>query len=338
MQLRPDQLSAALGSALKPVYLVSGDEPLQVMEASDAIRTAARAQGYAEREVLDVDNHFEWQNFLDAAATLSLFAQQRIIELRIPSAKPGRTGSDAIKCYLDQPADDTLLLITTGKLEAASKNTAWFKAIDKLGVVVQCWPIGVDKLPGWIKTRFNMRAMQVDDTVASFVSQHVEGNLLAAVQEIEKLYLLLGPGPVTLANVREALTQSSRFTVFELTDAALQGNRARVLKVLAALDGEGVVPVVINFSLAREIRLLTMAMQDATTAELQLRRAGVWDARLPLYRDCMRRHSPRALQSMLQRCALIVRASKGADDANPWDELRGLCFRLAGRTLAKGNS
>jgi DNA polymerase-3 subunit delta len=330
MQLRPDQIGAALSKSLLPVYLVCGDEPLQVMEAADSIRAAARAQEYLEREVLDVDKNFEWQALLDAAATLSLFASRRLLDLRIPSGKPGREGSQALKQYLERPAEDTLLLITSGKLDGASKNTAWFKAIDKAGAVIQCWPVGPDRLPAWVKQRFLASQMQPEPEVVDYVCQHVEGNLLAAAQEIDKLYLILGPGKVSLDNVREAITENSRFTVFELVDTALQGDRARVMRILHGLAGEGVEPIIANWALAKDIRLLAQVAADPGSLEYSLKRSGVWASRVPLFKACLQRHSKIALQRMLKRCAFIDQAIKGVAQANVWDELRGLGYALAG--------
>lgn len=330
MQLRPDQLESALAKSLLPVYLVCGDEPLQGMEASDAIRAAARRQEYLEREVLDVDKNFNWQALLDAAATLSLFASRRLLDLRIPSGKPGREGSQALKQYLERPAEDTILLISSGKLDAASKNTAWFKAIDKAGAVIQCWPLGPDRLPTWVQQRFIASKMQPEREVVDYVCQHVEGNLLAAAQEIDKLYLILGAGRVSLDNVREAITENSRFTVFELVDAAMQGDRARVMRILHGLAGEGIEPIITNWALAKDIRLLVQVSADPASMEYTLKRSGVWANRIQFFKSCLQRHNGAALRRMLKRCALIDQAIKGVAPANVWDELRGLGFMLAG--------
>lgn len=332
MQARPDQLGATLSKPLLPVYLVSGDEPLQVMEASDQIRAACRAQDYLEREVLDVDRYFDWQNFLEAVATMSLFSSRRILELRIPTGKPGREGSQALKQYLERPAEDTIVLITSGKLDGASKNTAWYKAIDKAGVLVACWPVTPDRLPTWVQQRFVASHMQPDREVVEFVCQHVEGNLLAAAQEIDKLYLLLGPGKVSFADVRDVITENSRFNVFELVDTALQGDRARVLRVLQGLAAEGVEPIITNWALAKDIRLLVQVAVDPSSLDYTLKRSGVWANRVSLFKSCLQRHQLSALQKMLKRCALIDQAIKGVMPANVQDELRGLCYALAGST------
>jgi len=335
MNVRPDQLSSMIAKNTYPVYMVSGDEPLQQMESLDLIRAFLRDNDYSEREVLDVDAQFDWQRLLDEAANMSLFAMRRIVELRLPSAKPGRQGSQVIKDYLARPPEDTVLIINAGKVDGSAKKSAWYKAVDQNGLVVQCWPVPVDKLSHWLRQRFKARDMDADDDVLAYISQHVEGNLLAADQEIEKLYLLLGPGRITYADVAEAVTSQSRYSVFELVDMMLTGNSKRVVRIIAGLKAEGIVPVVVNWALAKDIRLLALVAQDASSADFTLKRSGVWSSRVAMFKSCLSRHSPRSLQLMLKRCAYLDAVSKGMIDANIWDEIETLCVRLAGRTRAR---
>lgn len=334
MNVRPDQLEAVLAKKMFPLYMVCGDEPLQQMEAGDAIRSYLKQQDYTEREVLDVDAGFDWQVFLDETASMSLFAQRRILELRLPSAKPGRQGAQVLKEYCQNPVEDTVVFINAGKLESSAKKSAWFKAIEQQGMIVQCWPVKPDALPGWVQQRFLSTDMQPDNEVVSFVCQHIEGNLLAAAQEIDKLYLLLGPGKISYGDVAEAITKQSRYSLFELVDVILQGNQSRAVRVLDGLKAEGVEPVIINWALAKDIRLLCQVAATPASADLILRRSGVWQTRISLFRECMSRHSVHFFQLMLKRCALIDRASKGVADANVWDEMLGLSFRVAGRSRA----
>jgi DNA polymerase-3 subunit delta len=333
MNIRPEQLESALAGPLSSVYLVSGDEPLQVMEATDLIRRVCRAQGYAEREIFDVDGNFDWQLFSEEAANMSLFSSQRILDVRLPSGKPGRQGSEAIKQYLERPPEDTILLITSGKLDKGSKNSAWYKAIDKNGAVIQCWPVGLDRLHPWVRQRFQSRGMQPDKEVVDYVCQHVEGNMLAAAQEIDKIHLLVGPGAVGFESVREAITDNSRYSVFELVDIAMKGDRSRVLKVANSLFAEGVEPLAVIWVFAKELRLLCSAASDPSTAEYKLSRSGIWQSRMPLFKSCLTRHSEKSLQSLLKRCAKIDGISKGFESGNAWDELR-----MVGFLLASGNS
>lgn len=339
MNVRIDQLKTTLASGLRPVYFVSGDEPLQIMEATDLIRASCKDEGYVEREVFDVDAKFDWQLFSEAAATMSLFSSQRVLDLRLPSASPGKQGSQAIQQYLENPPEDTVLLITSGKVDKAKKNSAWYKAIDKNGVAVQCWPMSQENLAAWVKQRFQSRGMQPDREVVDYVCQHVEGNLLAAAQEIDKLHLLLGSeaessgdtfGVIDFESVKEALTDNSRYSVFELADAALQGDRSRTMKILNSLSAEGIEPILVIWALSKEIRLLCHVSAEPATAEYTLSRSGVWKNRMGLFRDCLSRHTEKSFQLMLQRCAMIDRLSKGFEPGNIWDELRMLCFRLAG--------
>lgn len=334
MNVRPDQLASVISKTVHPVYMVSGDEPLQQMEALDTIRSFLREQDFTEREILDVDAQFDWQRLKDEAANLSLFATRRIVELRLPSAKPGKQGSQILKEYLSRPPEDTVLIINAGKVDGNSKKSVWYKTIEQSGMVIQCWPVPVEQLSSWLKQRFAMRSMEADGEVLAYVSQHVEGNLLAADQEIEKLYLLLGPGKVTYADVAEAITSQSRYSVFELVDVLLSGNRSRAIKIIAGLKAEGLVPVILNWALAKDIRLLVTVAADPSSADFTLKRSGVWSSRAALFKACLARHTQRSLQMMLKRCAFLDAASKGMIDANVWDEIESLSVRLAGSTRA----
>jgi len=338
MNARPDQLQAIVTKNVFPVYMVSGDEPLQQMESLDFIRTYLKEKGYSEREVLDVDAQFDWQQLMDEAANMSLFATRRIVELRLPSAKPGRQGSQILKEYLSQPPEDTVLIINAGKIDGNAKKSAWYKAVEQSGLVVQCWPVPVEKLSGWLRQRFNRRGMEAEQDVFAYISQHVEGNLLAADQEIEKLLLLLGPGKISFADVVEAVTSQSRYSVFELVDTSLAGNSSRVVKIISGLKSEGIAPVVVNWAIAKDVRLLSNVAADVSSADYILKRSGVWQSRLALFKSCLSRHPQRAFQMMLKRCAYIDAASKGMIDANVWDEIESLCVRLSRTPKSQMNS
>lgn len=329
MNVRPDQLAAILNRQLHPLYLISGDEPLQVMEAADRVRACCRQHGYIEREVFDVDASFDWQRFRDEANSMSLFSTQRVLDLRMPSAKPGREGAQALKEYASDIPDDTVLLITAGKLESAQKKSAWFKALDSLGVVTQCWPLGPERLPAWIKQRFQSRGMRPSADVVDYVCQRIEGNLLAAAQEIDKLDLLLGPGNVDIGTVREAVADSSRFDVFELADSALAGDQHRVIRIMQGLHAEGQEPILVTWALAKDIRILASVSADRGAAENGLKQAGVWQNRLPLFKSCLSRHSTAGFKCMLQHCATIDGINKGQQAGNVWDELQRLVHQLA---------
>ena len=332
MNVRPDQLASTLPKQVYPLYLVGGDEPLQQMEACDEIRRFLRSQDYSEREIFDIDANFDWQLFVEETASMSLFASRRILELRLPSSKPGKQGAQIIKDYCQRPVEDVVVLINAGKLDGGTKKSAWFKALEQQGMVVQCWPVKTEQLDSWVKQRFLQADMQPDDDVVAYVSQHIEGNLLAAAQEIDKLHLLIGPGKVSYADVVDAMTNQSRFSVFELLDRMLKGDQPQVVKIVDGLKAEGLEPIMITSMLAKDLRLLAKAAENPTAAAFMLSRSGVWKARIGLFQACLSRHSLRFFQTMLKRCAGIDRASKGVADANVWDEILGLGFRVAGQS------
>jgi DNA polymerase-3 subunit delta len=332
MQLRPDQLTPSLQKDIRPVYMVSGDEPLQVMECVDAIRKTCREQDYLEREVFHIDKDFDWTRLQEEAATLSLFSSRRILDLRMPSARPGREGGQALKAYCDDPPPDTVLLLTAGKLDKGQKSSAWFKALDKAGVLVQCWPVPPAELPGWIRRRCAGCGIQPEDDVVEYLCQRVEGNLLAASQEIEKLLLLHGPGKLAMAHVLDAIGDSARYSVFDFVDSALQGDRTRVVRIVAGLKAEGTEPILANWALARELRVLVQAAQNPRNADFTLKQMGVWSSRIPLYRACLGRHPPGSIQRLVQRCARIDAVIKGVQPGVSWDELLGTGYALASGT------
>lgn len=312
--------------------MVSGDEPLQHMESMDCIRSWLRQQDYLEREVLDVDSNFDWSRLNEEAASLSLFASRRIIELRLPTGKPGKQGAAALKDYLQRIPEDTVLLINSGKLDGNAKKSSWFKSIDQAGLVVQCWPVPVERLASWLNQRFKQQGMDADKDALAYVSQHVEGNLLAAQQEIDKLYLLLGPGPVSYEDVSRAITSQSRYNVFELMDVLMKGERARAIRMVNGLRAEDVAIQLVLWTISKDLRLLVLAAEDPRSAEMKLKRSGVWPSRVDLFKRCINRHSVRALQALLKRCSVIDAASKGVADEDAWSELETLCFRLAGQS------
>lgn len=330
MQVRPDQLPSVLKKKIDAVYFISGDEPLQKMEAADLVRDVCKQQDYLDREIIDVDANFDWQVLRDEASNMSLFSSRRILDLRLPSAKPGKEGGKALKEFAENPPDDTVLLITAGKLDKSAKNTAWYKSLDAAGVVVQCWPVSPENLFSWVKNRFHLKGLQPDKQAVDFVCQHVEGNLLAADQEIDKLLLILGPGAVSYEAIKESITQNSRFNVFELVDCALKGDKNRVARIINGLKAEGIEPIIVTWALTKEVRLMCHAVNDRSNAEYMLRRSGVWQNRIVLFKSCMSRHTKQSLYKILQSCESIDRITKGVKKGNVWDALLISCCQLAG--------
>lgn len=343
MKIRPDQLKSHLQQNLRSIYFVSGDEALQVMEATDALRATARTQGYSEREVLEVDAHFDWQQLLDAGNSMSLFADKRILDLRLPTGKPGKQGSDVLQAYAARPADDAVLIISAGKLESAAKNSKWFKSLDDAGVVIQCWPINIAELPRWIDQRMRERGMQPENGAAALLAERVEGNLLAAAQEIDKLLLLYGAAntdmaPISVQQVLDAVADSARYSVYDLVDAALAADVARAARMVAGLQAEGEALTLVVWALSREVRSLLAMSESDLAPDAAVIKAGVWENRRALMGKALRRHPTARWKQFLKRCARLDKMSKGMEPGfksdRAWDELLILVTQIA-RTQEK---
>lgn len=337
MKLRPEQLDGHLAGRLAPLYVVSGDEPLLLQEACDAIRAAARAQGYGERTVFTVEPGFDWAELREATAGMSLFAAQRLIELRLPGGKPGEAGAKALAEYANHPVPDILLLISLPRLDKAAQSTKWFVAIERAGILLQFWPPAPAQLPGWVTQRMRARGLQPTPAAAAALAGRVEGNLLACVQEIEKLLLLRGPGPVDEDTVTDAVADSARFDVFALADSALAGDAARCLRILRGLQDEGVEPVLIGWALTREIRLLAALAQGLAQGKTPFalyQQHRVWEKRQPLLERALKRHGLAQWRALLRLCARLDRVTKGRAAGNVWDDLLQLCVMTAGVRIA----
>ncbi len=333
MMLKPEQLQARLKKGLNPVYLVSGDEPLLVQEAADAIRSHARAAGHQEREVMNVETGFDWNTLLAASDSLSLFGERRIIELRLAASKLPEAGAKVLEAYAVRPAEDAVLLITCGKLDAAAQRSKWFQTVERAGIVVQVWPVEARQLPAWIAQRMRGRGMMPSDEAVALLVERVEGNLLAAAQEIEKLLLLHGAGPLDAEAVAESVGNSARFDVYGLADGVLEGNAARIVRILSGLKGEGTEPVLVLWALAREVRSLSaMAYEVARGAQVDavLARHRVWERRKPLVKAGLKRCGVARWQALLRRCGQVDRVIKGAAPGRAWDELLQLSMQIAG--------
>jgi DNA polymerase-3 subunit delta len=331
-QLRADQLTAHLQRSLAPVYFIHGDETLLVNECADAVRAAARSQGYNERQVFSAEAGFDWNSLLAASDSLSLFAERRILELRLPSGKPGKEGTQILRDYAERPAPDTLLLIISGKLESAARRGKWVLALEQAGVAIAVWPVEAAQLPAWIDRRMRAHGMRASRDALQLIAERVEGNLLAAAQEIEKLYLLHGAAELDVDGVAELVADSARYDVFGLVDAALAGDAAHALRILAGLRAEGVDPVLVLWALAREIRTLaqmTRELQGSGLAQV-LAAYRVWDKRKPLLSAALQRIRGRQWWQLLQRCARLDRVVKGRAAGSAWDELLQLILSLAG--------
>ena len=336
MNIRFEDLPGHLAQGLRPVYIISGDEPLQAGEACDAIRQQTRAQGFSERQVMHVEKSFDWEQFLSASNSLSLFAEQRLIELRMASAKPGDKGSKALQEYAQNPPPDTVLLLIAGKIEKAVQNSKWYKALDAIGVSVQVWPVEAKALPQWIRRRMQAKGMQPAGDAVNLLAERVEGNLLAAAQEIDKLLLLHGAGPIDFAAMAESVADSARYDIYGLVDVALSGDSKRIVRMLAGLKAEGAETVLLLWALTREIRSLeAMAKQLEHGERLDqvIAKHRVWPKRKPLVSAGLRRHNSHVWLGLLQKAAHLDLMIKGRKTGNVWDELLQLCLIMAGVTL-----
>ena len=335
MRVSPDQLSASLARNLAGVYLVSGDEPLLVNEAADAIRAAAKAAGYADRTVFFIDRSFSWNEIRNASQSLSLFAERRLFELRLPSGKPDK-GAQQLADLALRPPPDVVCLVVTGKLDKRASDAAWVRAFEKHGIWVPVWPVETAALPVWLRSRARLMNLEIEPAAAQLIVERVEGNLLAAKQELEKLSLLTNGEPISSALVLQSVGDSARYDVFQLAEAAAAGDAARALRILLGLKSEGVEPTLILWALVREMRGLWQARErDRLRSAV---RGSAWNlAATP---------SPRALPraKKLPLARLLVKAShadriiKGLAPGDAWSALTELTGGFAGALQATTDS
>lgn len=328
MPLNTEQLTARLKDRLCPVYLLAGEEPLLVQESADRLRAAARGQGYAEREVLQVSPDFNWGRLREAGANLSLFASQRLIELRMGSGKPGNDGSRALKAYAADPPPDTVLLVLAGSLDRTARSSAWFKALESAGLAVYAWPIQPGQLPGWLAQRLRAAGLSADKEAVEELAALTEGNLLAASQAVSRLALLYPGSRIAREQVRECVADNARFNVFDLTDKLLAGNTHAALRSLDRLREEGAAPPLVLWAIVRDLRTLALVCGRTSRGENMqqaLAGANVWSRRKrPIAQAAQRLGEYRTL-ILLRGAAHADRVAKGAAYGLPWEELVELC-------------
>ena len=350
MQLALPQLQAHLQKGLRSLYTLHGDEALLVQEAADAIRATARLQGYTERSVHVVSGaHFDWSEVLAAGGSMSLFAERQILEIRVPTGKPGKEGSPMIQ-QLAQSAegnDSTLTLFVLPRLDNATKKGAWFGALEQFGVTLQVDSLERAQLPQWIAQRLKLQNQSVapgqeGQNCLQFFADRVEGNLLAAHQEIQKLGLLYPPGELTQTQVESAVLNVARYDVFKLSEAVLSGQVARVLRMLEGLQAEGEAAVLVHFTLAEDIRALKRvkdAMADGRPLPMALREQRIWGLREKLFERVLPKLSSTRLAQLLQNAHQvdgIVKGLKVADwPTDPWQALQRLALRVSSACAAK---
>jgi DNA polymerase-3 subunit delta len=349
MQIRADALPQQLAKALRPIYTVYGDEPLLAQEAADQIRAAARAQGYGERKVFIVGGaHFDWAPVLGAAQALSLFSERQLIEIRIPSGKPGKDGSDALQRYCARLPEDVVTLITLPRLDKTQTSSAWFTALDGAGATVRVDPVERRALPQWIAQRLVAQGQRVQGGEAgqrtlNFFADRVEGNLLAAHQELQKLGLLHPQGELSFEQIEAAVLNVARYDVFKLSEAVLGGQVARVLRMLEGLQAEGEAAVLVHWALAEDIRALKR-VRDAVDAgkplPLAMREARVWGPKERLFERIvpgLRAADLLQLVEAAQICDGLVKGLRHPDwPVDAWAGLQRLALLLVEATASRG--
>ena len=339
MQLKLDQLDAHLAQCaargFRPLYVLHGDEHLLLIEAADRIRAAVRKAGFGECEVFVNDKAFRWSALVAAARGMSLFGSRKLIEMRIPTGKPGKEGSAALQEYSALHSPDVIALVTLPKLDSATRKSAWFAALEARGVTIEVPLVERARLPAWIASRLVLQQQSAEREALDFIAERVEGNLLAAHQEIQKLGLLYPAGRLTLEQVREAVLNVARYDVFKLTEAILAGDAARVARMLDGLRAEGESPVLMHWTITEEIRSLLRVqngIQQGQPLPMLLRQMRVWGARERLYEGALRRLGTSTLKAALGTAAELDKAVKGlgvAGSGNVWDELMRLGLLIA---------
>ncbi|HEV7716735.1 MAG TPA: DNA polymerase III subunit delta [Steroidobacteraceae bacterium] len=328
MKLTSDTLAAHLEKQLLSAYLISGDEPLLTAEASDAVRARARAAGFTERETNFIDRVGDWNDVRASANNLSLFAERRIVEIRMPSAKPGTAGGAALVSLLESRDPDRLLLITTPKLDRDAQGSAWVNAVEANGALVQVWPVDASKLIGWLRTRCRRLKMNADDDALEILAERTEGNLLAAHQEIEKLRLLVRGDRVTAEDVLGSVADSARFDVFQLGECALSGDAARTIRMLDGLRAEGVEPTLVLWSLSKAMRDLWAAVTAPPGGQ-----ARAWPRKTAGLEKAQRRAPQLSFPRLTARAVRADRMIKGRLSGDAWDEMALLAMDICARPV-----
>ncbi len=337
MRVAPQRLKQHLAGPLLPVYLVFGQEPLLIEEDCDRIRSALRDAGCQERIRLDAERGFDWSRLTQSAQAMSLFATRQLIDLRLPSAKPGDAGARALVEFAEAATDTTVLLISTGRIERRAQSSRWFKALDAAGATVEHSLVGADKLPAWIKQRLDSAALSYEPSVVPHLSYLFEGNLLAAAQEISKLALLVGERRLVTADIDAMVSDQARFNVYGLVDACLAGDPARSTRMLFGLRREGIEPLLVSWALAREARTLATISHDLAAGRNKaqvFKSFNVWSSRVRLVEGALRRAPPEFWLRTMQALARLDRVIKGRESGTMgvgmWGELEQIILSMSG--------
>jgi DNA polymerase-3 subunit delta len=339
MQLRPADLAAHLARKLQPLYVIHGDEPLAAIEAGDAVRAAARRAGCDDRELFIVDQHFRWDAFLAANANLGLFGSRKLIDLRIPSGKPGIDGAAALERHARSLDPDGVTLITLPRIDRATQASAWFCALDAAAVMIAVAPVERAALPAWLAERLGRNEQRVTRDTLAWLAERCEGNLLAARQEVDKLALLLPKGQLAHDDVERAVADVARYDIQELSEAWLQGDAGRALRIIDALQGEGEAITLAIWQLGEDLHALASvrdAMTQGQSLPTAVRNARVWGKRQAALERAARRAAPDQVDRLLHALAQLDAVAKGLGRRDPWDLLVSLALDLCGRAALPG--
>jgi DNA polymerase-3 subunit delta len=331
MRIKPEQLKSSLQKKLMPVYFLTGDEPLQLAELADAIRQSAKDSGFENREILSVDHSFQWHELAFAADSLSIFSDKKVLDLRLPSGSPGIEGSKALINYCERIPEETILLITAGKVSSSTFKAKWMDAIDKKGVIIQVWPLDGQDLLRWLDHRMQQRGISTDSEGLRILASRIEGNLLAAAQEIEKLYVLYGTGKLSNQQIFDVVADSSRYDVFKLIDAVLSSDINRILKILTALRSEGIAAPIVLWALTREARTLIKiktALSQGQNKETVFTANQIWDKRKQLINNALNRLNDNQLNGILVLSAKADRQIKGQEQGDIWELMLVICLKF----------
>jgi DNA polymerase III subunit delta len=331
MRIQFHQLAAHLRRGVTQVYLICGDEPLQLGDATKAVREEAAKQGFAERELLEQDAGFDWGRLSVAVQALSLFSSRRLIELRVTTPRLGREGAQTVSAYCERPPDDDLLLIVAPNLEHKELKARWVQAVERAGTLLQVRQLEGDRLVGWIEQRLRASGLEPAAGVSALLAERVEGNLLAAAQEVEKLRLLYPAGALDQTRLTSAIADSARFDVFDLAEAVLAGHRPRAQRVLSGLAAEGTAPALVLWVLLRELRMLAEVAYavPAGSVAAVLDAHKVWPSRRPLVKAALQRLPLNMLHALIGRCATADREVKGLAAGDPWHALATIADAMA---------
>lgn len=335
MKLRWEQLGRHVRDPLQPLYVVHGDEVLLLQEAGDLLRRAARAQGFSERELWHAERGADWNELLASANNLSLFGDRKLIEIRF-TGKPDAAAASALERYAASPSPDTLLLLVLPKLDGTAQKSKWFTACDNAGASVQIPDIDAGSLPDWLRVRLQQHGIAMEPEAFTLLCERVEGNLLAAQQEIEKLRLLSPEGVLTLDLVRNAVGDSARYNVYDLADAALAGDAERAARMLTGLQAEGQGEGSVLWAVARDARTLAALREGVDAGQpagALMQQNGIWQKRQGLFQRALQRTSPAAARRLVEEVQAADLAIKGQSQERAWDVLLRLVLLMAGRPL-----